>query len=75
MSDNNTGEFHLEKKNLILIAIGAAVVIVGFFIMSGGGANDVSSYSPEVFSFSRMYIAPLLILAGYGTVMYGIIKK
>lgn len=76
MSDNkNLPEFPLEKKNFILIAIGAVVVVIGFFIMSGGGADDTTSYSPEVFSFSRMYIAPLAILAGYGLVMYGIIKK
>jgi len=76
MSDNkDLREFTLEKKNFILIAIGVVVVIIGFFIMSGGGADDAVSYSPDVFSFSRMYIAPLAILAGYGLVMYGIIKK
>ncbi len=73
--NNNPSEFPLEIKNFMLIGIGAATVIIGFFIMSGGGANDVTSFSPDVFSFRRMYIAPIIILAGYGLVMYGIIKK
>ncbi len=76
MSDNNPGgEFTLDRKNFILIGIGAVTVIIGFFLMSGGGADDVSSFSEDVFSFRRMYIAPIAILAGYGLVMYGIIKK
>ncbi|GAB5538837.1 MAG: DUF3098 domain-containing protein [Salibacteraceae bacterium] len=76
MSDQNTtSEFPLEKQNFILIAAGAVTVIIGFFLMSGGGADDVSSFSPDVFSFRRMYIAPITILVGYGLVMYGIIKK
>jgi len=68
-------EFPLDKTNLLLIGIGAATVVIGFFLMSGGGADDVSSFSEEVFSFRRMYVAPIAILAGYGLVMYGIIKK
>lgn len=76
MSDNNpTTEFSLESKNLITIGIGALVVVIGFFLMSGGGADDASSFNPEVFSDRRMFVAPIAILAGYGLVMYGIIKK
>jgi hypothetical protein len=73
--NNNLQEFPLGKKNFMLIGIGVIVVIIGFFLMSGGGAEDVSSYSPDIFSFRRMYIAPVTILAGYGIVMWGIIKK
>ncbi|MEZ4720452.1 MAG: DUF3098 domain-containing protein [Flavobacteriales bacterium] len=72
---NQGNEFPLEKKNFMLIGIGSLIVVIGFFLMSGGGADDISSFSEDVFSFRRMYIAPLAILAGYGLVMYGIIKK
>ena len=43
--------------------------------MSGGGAEDASSFNPAVFSARRMYVAPIALLAGYGLVMWGIIKK
>jgi hypothetical protein len=76
MSEQKEGqEFPLERQNFILIATGALTVIIGFFLMSGGGSDDVSSFSEAVFSARRMYVAPLTILAGYGLVMYGIIKK
>ena len=73
--DKDLQEFPLGKKNFILIAGGVVVVIIGFFLMSGGGADDPSTYSEEIFSGRRMYLAPLTILAGYGIVMWGIIKK
>lgn len=76
MSENKESqEFPLGKKNFTLIGIGAAIVIIGFFLMSGGGAEDSSSFSEAIFDFRRMYLSPIAILAGYGLVMYGIIKK
>ena len=56
MSDNQNQGFSLERINFILIGAGALAVIVGFFLMSGGGADDVSSFSEDVFSFRRMYV-------------------
>lgn len=76
MSDaENNKDFPLERQNFILIGSGLLVVIVGFFLMSGGGADDATTFSPDIFNVQRMYIAPLAILAGYGLVMWGIIKK
>ena len=68
-------DFPLDRQNLMLIGIGLITVIIGFFLMSGGGADDTTSFSPDVFNTRRMYIAPIAILAGYGLVMWGIIKK
>lgn len=68
-------DFPLGKQNFILIAIGVLTVVIGFFLMSGGGADDASSFNPDIFSARRMYVAPIAILAGYGIVMWGIIKK
>ena len=75
MSEQGSQDFPLEKQNFIIIGIGVALVIIGFFLMSGGGAEDPTEFSEEIFSARRMYVAPLTILLGYGAVMYGIIKK
>jgi len=76
MSDNNElKDFPLDKQNFIFIGLGLAIVIIGFFLMSGGGGEEPSSFSEGAFSARRMYAAPLTILAGYGLVMWGIIKK
>ncbi|MBT3648274.1 MAG: DUF3098 domain-containing protein [Flavobacteriales bacterium] len=76
MSDTeNNKDFPLERQNFMFIGIGMLVVIVGFFLMSGGGADDTTSFNPDIFNVRRMFIAPIAIVTGYGLVMWGIIKK
>ena len=38
-----------DKVNFILLAIGMAVVILGFILMSGSGSTE-QAFNPEVFS-------------------------
>jgi len=77
MSDNNriNNDFAFGKQNYILMAVGTALAILGYILMSGGGSDDPAVFSEELFSFRRMYVAPLLILAGLVVVGWGIMKK
>jgi hypothetical protein len=79
MSDNNKNklnqDFAFGKENYLLIAIGAFLVILGYFLMSGGGSEDPAVFSEELFNTRRMYVAPLMILSGLGVVGWGILKK
>jgi len=54
-----------EKGNILWMLIGAAVLIVGFLLMAGGRSTDPAVFDPnEVYSTTRITIAPILILAG-----------
>lgn len=54
-----------EKGNLMWMLIGAAVIIAGFLLMAGGRSADPNVFNPdEVYSTTRITIAPILILAG-----------
>jgi hypothetical protein len=77
MSDNNklNEDFAFGKKNYILIAAGTAITIIGYFLVSGGGSEDPTVFSEELFNTRRMYVAPIMILAGLGVVGWGILKK
>ncbi|HRN42215.1 MAG TPA: DUF3098 domain-containing protein [Vicingus sp.] len=77
MSDNNriNNDFAFGKQNYILMAVGTALAILGYILISGGGSDDPTVFSEELFSFRRMYVAPLLILAGLVVVGWGIMKK
>ena len=79
MSDNNENKINNDlafgKQNYILIAAGTALAIIGYFLMSGGGSEDPAVFSEELFNTRRMYIAPIIILAGLGVVGWGILKK
>jgi len=61
---SNETNFALPKKNLILMAIGFVFIVIGFFLMVGGGpVNGV--WNPEIFSFRRETLAPMLVLFGF----------
>ena len=64
-----------ERINYLLIAAGFVIVVIGYFLMSGGKPESPEIYNPEVFSTRRVTIAPIMILIGYGVVMYGIFKR
>ncbi|MBE2216798.1 MAG: DUF3098 domain-containing protein [Ignavibacteria bacterium] len=58
--------FPLEKENFMIIGIGIAMLLVGYFLMS---QNSVDGFMPTV-------VAPLLLIGGYCVVIpYGIMKK
>ena len=62
--EEKTG-FVLQKKNYIILAIGFGIIILGFILMSGGKSTDPNVFNPEIFSFRRITLAPLLILFGF----------
>ncbi|HNY02153.1 MAG TPA: DUF3098 domain-containing protein [Bacteroidales bacterium] len=71
----NTGQFAFGRENYRLMLIGLAFIVVGFLLMVGGGSDDPSKFNPEIFSFRRITLAPILILAGYVIEIFAIMKK
>ncbi len=72
----NKGDFALGKENYIYLAIGVAIIIFGFILMSGGGSNDPKVFNgDELFSFRRTTLAPIVVLAGFVFEIWAIMKK
>ena len=63
----------MNKVNYIIIALSVVVLIVGLILMSGG--KTVTEYNPEVFSFRRITLAPIVCLIGFVMVIVGIMYK
>lgn len=58
------------------MAIGAAVIAIGMFLMAGGKSTDPAVFNADqVYSTTRITVAPLLILAGLVIEIYAIFKK
>lgn len=56
--------------------IGAAVMVLGFLLMAGGRSDDPNVFDPkEVYSTTRITIAPILILAGLAIEVYAIFRN
>ena len=63
--------FAFGRMNYILLAIGMAVIIIGFILMSGSGSNE-TAFDPAIFSARRVKLAPAVCFVGFIFMMYGI---
>ncbi|AEW86592.1 DUF3098 domain-containing protein [Flavobacterium columnare NBRC 100251 = ATCC 23463] len=73
--ENKKHEFLFEKVNYKFLLIGIAIIALGFVLMAGGGSDDPTVFNPEIFSFRRIRLAPTMVLAGFGVVIYSIFKQ
>jgi hypothetical protein len=71
----NTGTL-FEKTNIQWMLIGAAVMVLGFILMAGGKSEDPNVFNEkEVYSATRITIAPILILIGFVIEIYAIFRN
>ncbi|TVR41731.1 MAG: DUF3098 domain-containing protein [Bacteroidia bacterium] len=64
-----------DRHKYMWLIIGLVVTALGFLLMIGGGSDDPAVFSEDIFSFRRLTLAPLLVLAGYVIQIYAIMKK
>lgn len=75
-SSTTTAPSLFDKENYIWMLIGLVVIAIGMFLMSGGASKDPSVFDKsQVYSTTRITIAPILILAGLVIEIYAIFKK
>jgi membrane-bound ClpP family serine protease len=73
--DNDEQQFALGRENYKLLLIGFAIIVIGFILMVGGKSEDPSVFNPEIFSFRRITLAPVVVLFGFLFEIYAIMKK
>ena len=62
-------------KNYITILVGVVMLFVGFILMSGGGEHTATEFDYSIFSFRRISLAPVVVIAGFVVVGFGIMKR
>jgi Protein of unknown function (DUF3098). len=67
--------FALGRENYMLLAIGFAIIVVGFLLMLGGKSPSPDKFSDNIFSFRRITLAPIIVLAGFVFEIWAIMKK
>ena len=68
MSDKQ--KFAFDKVNFILLAIGMAIVIIGFLLMTGPTSSE-TVFEPDIFSVRRIKVAPV----GFISMIYAVLRK
>lgn len=68
--------FALGRGNYKLLAIGFVIIVIGFLLMLGGRSDDPNVFNEEaLFSFRRITLAPIVVLAGFVFEIWAIMKK
>ena len=62
------------KVNFILLAVGMAIVIIGFLLMSGSG-SDEHTFDTDIFSTRRVVVAPLVCFVGFVFMIFAIMYR
>ena len=65
-----------DKENYMWMIGGVALIFIGFMLMSGGKSANPHEFHPEeIYSFRRITLAPIVVLLGFFTEVYAIMKK
>lgn len=67
--------FALGRENYRLLGIGFVIIVIGFLLMLGGKTKDPNEFSDKIFSFRRITLAPLVVLAGFIFEIWAIMKR
>ncbi len=59
-------DFVFSKDNYKWLLIGMGIIVLGFILMSG---------TEDVLDFRKITLAPIVVIAGFVTVTYAILKK
>ena len=62
------------KRNYTILTVGSILIIAGYIVMSGEGST-LAAYNPDIFSKSRISVAPVLCLLGYLLNIFGILYR
>ena len=75
LSNENDNKMPLTVKNYVLILIGALIIILGFVLMSGGTKAIPTEFSYDIYSWRRITLAPILVVAGFAFEIFAILKR
>ena len=71
----NSEQMPFTKKNYITILVGVVLLFLGFLLMSGGGEHTATEFDSSILSFRRITLAPIVVVAGFVVVGFGIMKR
>lgn len=63
----------LSKTNLIICGIAVLIIILGFLLMTGPSTTLENGFEPDIFSARRIKLAPIVCLAGFVLMIFGIL--
>jgi hypothetical protein len=67
--------FIFSRRNYSLILVSTGLLIAGFLLMTGPGNDGAEQFNPDIYSFRRITLSPIVLIAGYGLIIYAIMTR
>lgn len=72
----NDKGFAIPRENYIYLLTGFIIIVAGFLLMIGGRSDNPEIFNgDELFSFRRITLAPIVVVAGFAFEIWAIMKK
>ncbi len=75
VEDKNDKAMPLTMRNYLLLLVGVVLIVLGFVLMAGGTVATPEEFSYDIFSWRRITLAPILVVAGFTFEIYAILKR
>ena len=75
VENDNDKIMPLTLKNYLLLIVGAVIIVLGFVLMSGGTKATPEEFSYDIFSWRRITLAPIVVVAGFAFEIFAIMKR
>jgi len=82
VENSEKNNFYFGHKNFRLMLIGLGLILLGFILMMGYDANttsdgkfDPNHWNEGIFSFRRIRLAPMFVIAGFVVEVIAILKR
>ncbi len=69
----NNKQLRIAKINLVLIALGFAIIVLGFALMTGSSTEVV--FNPDILSTRRITVGPMISFFGFLFLIFAILYK
>lgn len=64
-----------RRTNYILMIAGIIILLIGYFMLSGGGSDDPSKFSDSIFNARRLKAAPIILITGFLVELFAIMYR
>lgn len=65
-------DYRMPRRNLLCIGVGVLVIVLGFVLMMVGPNSTDTAFEPDIFSFRRIVVAPMVVFFGFLSIVVAI---
>jgi hypothetical protein len=69
-----TARFVLTRRGYFMFLLSVVLIVTGYLLMTGKGNHSGTYYNKDIFSFRRITLAPIVVLAGYTMIIFAIMQ-